>query len=452
MKNLSIIPCLFATFLAPLLSQEPTWIYAPDWNIRFSQADSLNNPFECTTDDAGNIWVISSTSTTLNAVNALYKAAPGDSVFTLVDDLSHNADVHSARGVAALGNDVLVVCRKPQTDLSMMLYYPDGDPSQRTVHNPAGYGTYIYGISGTKDRYVYGGMIYQGVKPRVYDFTAGSDPFGHYVFPDPSGADPGGPSSTGEDAIRDVATVPGGDYFDANTPLYTSRNSLKDGLQGGVTKWTGGTQNAPENYSGVSLEDADSFLRWTNYVPNGITVDNDGQLWAVGTDSTRRWVKVFQVDGSWATQVNELPSSTSGDIPDTQGAPLNVPEDIALSPDGNIAYVIDVGNHICYTFVNSAVAIDREEVGIATDFSVTPAFPNPFNPTTQIAFTLPAASSVSIKIFDVKGNLVRNVLDEHKSAGSYQVTIDAADLGSGIYIYMVDTSFGTRKGRITLLK
>ncbi len=452
MKKLSIIPCLLAMFLAPLLSQEATWIYAPDWNIRFSEADSLNNPFECTTDDAGNIWVISSTSTTLNAVNALYKAAPGDSVFTLADDFSDDPDVHSVRGVATVGNNVIVACRSTQLYISFMYQYPDGDPTRRTLHNQVGYGTYVYGIDATKEGYIFGGIIFQGPKIRIYDYTGNSDPIGHYVAPDCANPDPGGPTATGEDAIRDVATVPGGDYFDVNTPVYTSRNSLKDGNSGGVTKWTGGTQVAPENYSGVSLEDADSFLRWTNYVPNGITVDNDGQLWAVGTDSTRRWVKVFQVDGSWATQVNELPSSTSGDIPDTQGAPLNVPEDVALSPDGNIAYVIDVGNHICYTFVNSALAIDREGASIAADFSVTPAFPNPFNPTTQIAFTLPAASSVSIKIFDLKGNLVRNVLDEHKSAGSYQVTIDAADLGSGIYIYMVDTSYGTRKGRITLLK
>ena len=452
MKKLVSIVIIFVVLLPLLFAQEPTWIYTPHWNIQFSSSDRFNNPFECATDSAGNLWVISSTSTSVDAINALYMAAPGDSIFTLVDDYSDESDMHSTRGITTIGNDIYVMCRSVQTYISFMYRYPDGDPEQRTLHNQVGYGTYVYGIDASKDNYIFGGIIYQGPKIRVYDYSEDADPFGHYVAPDCINRDPGGPSATGEDAIRDVALVPDGDYFNTETPVYTSRNSLQDGNTGGVTKWTGGTQDNPENYSGVSLEDADSFLRWTRYVPNGLTVDQDGRLWAVGTDSTRRWVKVFQVDGSWASQVNELPSSTSGDIADPNGAPFNVPEDVALSPDGNVAYVIDVGDHICYTFVNSAVAIEDENVEIVSEFRIDSVFPNPFNPATKISFTLPGKSTIHLRVYDLKGNQLRNIEREYSKAGHYRLGLEMSDCKSGIYLYTIESNFGIVSDKITLLK
>jgi len=450
MRSILMITLVIFSFLSFGNAQD-SWYYHPELNIHFSTEDSLANPFLCTVDSTGNFWVLSSTSTTLNAINALYKASPGDTVFTLIDDYTTEVDVHSARGITAIGNDIYVFLRSTTLYLSFAYGYQDGDSAERTIYNQSGYGTYVYGCDATRDGFIFGGIIYQGPKIRVYDYSGNSTPVGHYVSPDCINKDPGGPSPAGADVIRDVAVMKSGNYFDSNTPVYTSRNSLPGGNQGGVTKWTGGTQDNPENYAGVSLEDADSFLKWTSYVPNGLTIDMQGRLWAVGTDSSRRWVKCFDVDGSWATQVAELPSSTSGDIADPGGAPLEIPEDVALSPDNNTAYVIDVGTKMCYVFTTSQTEI-APILSIATDFKLFPAYPNPFNPQTTIRFYLPSATNVTLTVYDMVGSPVRTLMNEICSAGVQYVTFNAADLASGIYLLKLQTIYGQRQSKVLLMK
>jgi hypothetical protein len=78
--------------------------------------------------------------------------------------------------------------------------------------------------------------------------------------------------------------------------------------------------------------------------------------------------------------------------------------------------------------------------------------PNPFNPVTTIAYDLPKACTVSLRIYDVKGELVRALVDERQDIGMKQVVWDGRDnrghaVASGVYFYRLAAgSFaGTRK-------
>lgn len=62
-------------------------------------------------------------------------------------------------------------------------------------------------------------------------------------------------------------------------------------------------------------------------------------------------------------------------------------------------------------------------------------YPNPFNPTTVISFSIAEKSLVLLKVFDVLGNEVSNLVDEIKEKGNYSVAFDASVLTSGIYFY-----------------
>lgn len=74
-----------------------------------------------------------------------------------------------------------------------------------------------------------------------------------------------------------------------------------------------------------------------------------------------------------------------------------------------------------------------------TDFTLEQNYPNPFNPETRIAFELPAASRVTLKVFDVNGRLVAKLLDkEFMAAGSHGVDFSAIRLASGIYYYQLE--------------
>jgi flagellar hook assembly protein FlgD len=85
-------------------------------------------------------------------------------------------------------------------------------------------------------------------------------------------------------------------------------------------------------------------------------------------------------------------------------------------------------------------------------------YPNPFNPTTTIVFTVPSAvNHYSLKIYDIKGSLVRTIGEGQLAAGRYEVIWDGlTDYGSraasGIYIYrMVADRFSDTK-KMVLIK
>lgn len=63
--------------------------------------------------------------------------------------------------------------------------------------------------------------------------------------------------------------------------------------------------------------------------------------------------------------------------------------------------------------------------------------PNPFNPITIINYALPSSRKVVIKIYDILGREVVELLNEEKQAGAYSVTFNASNLSSGVYFYSI---------------
>jgi len=70
-----------------------------------------------------------------------------------------------------------------------------------------------------------------------------------------------------------------------------------------------------------------------------------------------------------------------------------------------------------------------------TTYELLQNYPNPFNPTTVISYQLSAISSVSLKIYDVIGREVANLVNEQQEPGYYQKTFNASRYASGMYIY-----------------
>jgi hypothetical protein len=83
------------------------------------------------------------------------------------------------------------------------------------------------------------------------------------------------------------------------------------------------------------------------------------------------------------------------------------------------------------------------EVGLPTKYTLSQNYPNPFNPTTKIDFALPNDSKVSIKVYDMTGREVMNIMNnEQKTAGYYTININASMLSSGVYFYrMISDKF-----------
>lgn len=81
-------------------------------------------------------------------------------------------------------------------------------------------------------------------------------------------------------------------------------------------------------------------------------------------------------------------------------------------------------------------------VGIGNFSSETPSsyslyqnYPNPFNPATTIQYAIPKYSFVNMKVYDIFGREIVNLVNESKKVGNYSVTFDGSDLSSGVYFY-----------------
>lgn len=98
--------------------------------------------------------------------------------------------------------------------------------------------------------------------------------------------------------------------------------------------------------------------------------------------------------------------------------------------------------------------------GLPKAYSLAQNHPNPFNPATTITYTVPetaAAGNVSIRVYDIRGGLVRVLVDEVKSAGRYTVFWDGTDqsgrgAGSGIYLYRMKAGGSVFTRKMVLLK
>jgi hypothetical protein len=80
------------------------------------------------------------------------------------------------------------------------------------------------------------------------------------------------------------------------------------------------------------------------------------------------------------------------------------------------------------------------DVPAPAEFALDQNYPNPFNPSTAINFRLAVDSKVSMKVFNVLGQEVANLLNSNFVAGSHQVNFDASSLNSGVYLYRIEAT------------
>ncbi len=96
--------------------------------------------------------------------------------------------------------------------------------------------------------------------------------------------------------------------------------------------------------------------------------------------------------------------------------------------------------------------IEKISSEIPRTFRLHQNYPNPFNPGTNIKFELPENSLVIITVYDILGNMITTLLNNHLSAGVYKINWAETNLASGIYFYrMVTKNFSDSK-RMVFLK
>lgn len=80
------------------------------------------------------------------------------------------------------------------------------------------------------------------------------------------------------------------------------------------------------------------------------------------------------------------------------------------------------------------------------------SYPNPFNPSTTIRFSLPESAQVRLVVYDVLGRQISLLVDGTWEAGTHEVAFDGSDLPSGMYLYRLETKQGSYARTMLLAK
>jgi len=93
-----------------------------------------------------------------------------------------------------------------------------------------------------------------------------------------------------------------------------------------------------------------------------------------------------------------------------------------------------------------------DDNSIVNDFTLFQNYPNPFNPATNIKFNLPTSGFVTLKVYDILGNELSTLVNEHLNSGAYSTEFKGKNLASGIYIYAIRVDGLAQSRKMILLK
>jgi hypothetical protein len=121
---------------------------------------------------------------------------------------------------------------------------------------------------------------------------------------------------------------------------------------------------------------------------------------------------------------------------------------------------IEYGEHFQINTVSEIIdfvqlqqtSIEDKNVSQTKEFELLSNYPNPFNPSTEIQFSLARTNLVTLSIFDIQGKLVQTVLNEVKSAGLHTLSWTAENFPSGMYFYQIRVNGLSETKKMTLIK
>ncbi len=155
------------------------------------------------------------------------------------------------------------------------------------------------------------------------------------------------------------------------------------------------------------------------------------------------------------------------------GTSWSSPSQLAISPNGAdstfskcIAGFKNGGGDDCFALYSmgsgtglyssracqTTVGVGNNNGNIPQVYSLSQNFPNPFNPTTNIKFSLPQQSFVKLVVYDILGNEVATLINGNMEAGNHEIDFNATSLASGIYLYKIEAGEFTAVKKMMLIK
>ncbi len=420
-------------------------------------------PYILTVNSDGVLYAASSAVGDTNVVNAVYRYDPrtdgATHQFTLLFDLTDRVYPHpnpandpngnrfamaSIRGLTTFGNQLFVTAVTPVATPYTSIFIISNDDTSKINRFPkygangfwqGGYGTHLNSPVMLPDSVLV--SVWNPGSVARLRFTSFTVPFsqsrGDYVFD--NGTDQ--PRAKSENLMRSLALVPGLSYRKTPAPIYGS-------LQGErVIRWNGGqfSLTNPDSLTKFKPSPLEFDILLSTSQPNGLTVSAGRELFVAHSETN--YAAIYTLDGE-----------DTGDTLRLAPAAASSASWVAVSGTGSaaVAYVGDQFAGTVSVFGGMKTAVGDGGAVRPRRFSLAPASPNPFNPTTEIRFTLAERSQVALRVYDLLGRTVATLADETLEAGAHARRFDAGSLASGVYLVQLTAPGFSQTRRVALVK
>jgi len=122
-----------------------------------------------------------------------------------------------------------------------------------------------------------------------------------------------------------------------------------------------------------------------------------------------------------------------------------------LTWDGSYLWLADSEADSLYQIDVKPTEVE-ESLQAPVSFVLKQNYPNPFNPSTTISFSIPEKHFVTLSVYDITGQKVATLIDKSMNAGSHSVIFDGSNLGSGVYLYKLESKGFSKTGKMLLIK
>ncbi|MFZ1321986.1 MAG: M14 family zinc carboxypeptidase [Ignavibacteria bacterium] len=247
---------------------------------------------------------------------------------------------------------------------------------------------------------------------------------------------------------------------------------LLDSAENGLGKWTVsggfGTTTSQSHSSSRSFSDSptglysnSSIRTMTLQTPLNITANPVVILsfWYKHTIDTldNAYVDISSDGGtSWRSEkfYNKTVNNWTKEIIDITelAGGVNLKIRFSLVTNGSVTadgiYIDDI-RLAGYNSISTGITSENE---IPLKYDLSQNYPNPFNPSTFISYQILHGGNVSLKVFDINGKFISELVNENKPAGNYEVTFSGEGLSSGIYFYRIESGNFLQTKRMMLIK
>lgn len=150
--------------------------------------------------------------------------------------------------------------------------------------------------------------------------------------------------------------------------------------------------------------------------------------------------------GSWSTSIQ-----ISDDGIEATG--LQNPVVVQLpSGDAAFAYAGSASNNVYFDREDWVSSVNQSDNKIPESYTLFQNYPNPFNPSTAIKYSIPTESFVNVKVYNLIGQEVAELVNQQQQVGNYEISFEANNLPSGIYFYSIKAGNFAETKKMMLVK